>query len=340
MENKTVSVIIPVYNTGKQLEKCIDSLLEQTYKDLEIVLVNDASADESGAICQRYTNEKSSIFKYIEHKENKGQSITRNDGVRAATGNWMLFLDSDDYLADDAIEKMVEVSERDKSDIVLANFKTFNDHGIEHVFTIEMPEGKYTTKELVSHFYDKIAMNMLSCIGTKLYRMDFVRNKKKETPDTTITNYDIAFILDALVADPQLSYLNKVVYIYYQREGSITHSYRKDMYKGFIQARRELLPLLKKCGCYEQKKLDYHIVVYGVISNSLGQEVRYGHGYRNFMNVFNEIRNNPDMAETVKVICENGQPQNRKLLMRYIKGGNVFLAYMMFYLHSHFLKKK
>ena len=340
MENKTVSVIIPVYNTGKQLENCIDSLLKQTYKDLEIILVNDASADESGAICQRYASENSSLFKYIEHKENKGQSTTRNDGVRAASGNWMILLDSDDYLSEDALEKMVEVSERDNVDIVLANFKTFNDQGIERTFTIELPEGTYTTRELVSHFYDVIAMNMLSCIGTKLYRMDFVRNRKKETPDTTITNYDIAFILDALVAAPKLSYLNKVVYIYYQREGSITHSYRKNMYKGFIQARRELLPLLQNCGCYEQKKLDYHIVVYGVISNSLGQEVRYGRGYKSFKQVFTEITNNPNTAETVKVICENDQPKNRKALMHFVKGGNCILAYLMFYVHTHILKRR
>lgn len=340
MENKTVSVIIPVYNTGKQLENCIESLLKQTYKDLEIVLVNDASADKSGAICQRYASEYSSKFKYIEHKENKGQSTTRNDGVRAATGNWMIFLDSDDFLAEDAIEKMVEVSERDQSDIVLANFKTFNDQGVERTFTIELPEGKYTTKELVSHFYDVIAMNMLSCIGTKLYRMDFVKGKKKETPDTTITNYDIAFILDALAVEPQLSYLNKVVYIYYQREGSITHSYRNNMYKGFIQARKELLPLLQKSGCYEQKKIDYHVVVYGVISNSLEQEVRYGRGYKAFKNVFEEIRSNSDTVETIKVICENNQPKNRKALMRYIKGGNSILAYIMFCIHAHMLKRK
>lgn len=340
MENKTVSVIIPVYNTGKQLEICIDSLLKQTYKDLEIVLVNDASADESGAVCQRYAKGNSDIFKYIEHKENKGQSTTRNDGVKAASGNWMLFLDSDDFLAEDAIEKMVDVSERDQSDIVLANFKTFNDQGEERTFMIELAEGKYTTKELVSHFYDVIAMNMLSCIGTKLYRMAFVKERKKETPDTTITNYDIAFILDALAAEPQLSYLNKAVYIYYQREGSITHSYRKNMYKGFIQARKELLPLLQKYGCYERKKLDYHVDVYGIITKSLGQEVYYGRGFRNFNQVFTEIRNNPDTAETIKVICENDQPKNRKTLMRYVKGGNCILAYMLFYVHTHFLKRK
>lgn len=340
MENKTVSIIIPVYNTGKQLENCLDSLLKQTYKDLEIILVNDASADDSDAICQRYVEKNSKLFKYIEHKENKGQSTTRNDGVRAATGKWMIFLDSDDFLTEDAIEKLVEVSERDNSDIIFANFKTFNDLGVEREFVINLPEGKYTTTELVSHFYDEVAMNMLSCIGTKLYRMDFVRKRKKETPDSTITNYDIAFILDALIADPQISYLNKVVYIYYQREGSITHSYRKNMYKGFVQARKKLLPLLQKCECYDKKKLDYHVVVYGVISNSLGQEVRYGRGYSNFKKVFFEIKSNPSTAETIKVICESDQPKNRKLLMRYIQGGNSILAFIMFYVYSHLLKRK
>ena len=339
MENKTVSVIIPVYNTGKQLEDCIESLLKQTYKELEIVLVNDASIDESGVICERYANKNSCIFKYLEHKENKGQSTTRNDGIREATGNWMLFLDSDDYLAEDSIERMVEVSERDNSDIVFANYSTFNDQGGIRTFTIELPDGKYSTKDIVSHFYDEITMSMLSCIGSKLYRMDFVKYKKKETPDSTITNYDTAFILDALMAEPRISYLNKVVYYYYQREGSITHSYRKNMYKGFIQARKELLPLLMKCGCYEEKKLDYNLVVFAVIRRSLEQEVRYGRGYNSFKSVFTEIENNPSTAETINVICNNNQPIVRKCLMGFLKRSDSRLAYLLFCIRTRLLKR-
>ena len=338
--NTKVSIIIPVYNTGAELEQCIESLLHQSYNDLEIVLVNDASSDNSSSICERYVREDSAKFKYVEHKVNKGQSTTRNDGIRTATGNWMLFLDSDDTLAEDAIEKMVEVSIRDNVDIVLANYKTYNDQGVERSFAIDLPEGKYTTKEFVSHLFDEVAMYKLSCIGTKLYRMDFIRNKKKETPDSLITNYDTAFILDALVAGPSLSYLNKVVYIYYQRECSITHTYRKNMYKGLTQARKEIVPLLQKCGCYENKKVACHDVLFSVISSSLDQEVRFKRGYKNFKNIFTEIRNNPDLDETINVLRGTIQPQRRVLLMRFLKQGNCMLAYLLFWIKINLQRNK
>lgn len=330
MKQDTVSIIIPVYNPGKRLEACVSSLLNQTYKDLEIILVNDASKDGSDVICRRYT-EEGTIFKYICHEENKGQTITRNDGINAVEGEWMLFLDADDTLEPDAIEKLVGVSKRDNADIVFSDYKTIRESGEERSFSSELKEGKYTTKEFVQHFYSSFSMTFLSCIGTKLYRTDFVKDRKPSTPNAITTNYDIAFILDALSANPTISYIRKVTYIYYQVEGSITHSYRKNMFKGFTAARIKLLPLLQEYSCYEEKKLDYHLTRYAIISWSLKQEIQYSKGYGHFKEVFNSICEDTSINETIKVITTSDKNLCHRWLIRLFKSKkNCIIAYMVY----------
>ncbi len=101
-----VSIIVPVYNTSKHLRKCIDSLVNQTQKDIEIIIINDGSTDNSEAIIKEYMNKYSSIIKYYS-KENEGVAKTRNFGIEKATSDYVLFIDSDDYIDKCLIEKLM-----------------------------------------------------------------------------------------------------------------------------------------------------------------------------------------------------------------------------------------
>ena len=95
----TVSVIIPVYNVEKYLDQCIESVVSQTYKELEIILVDDGSKDTSGALCDKWAAKDNRIK--VIHKQNSGPAATRNMGTKAATGSWILYLDSDDWYEND-----------------------------------------------------------------------------------------------------------------------------------------------------------------------------------------------------------------------------------------------
>ena len=117
MKNK-VSVIIPVYNAEKFLPKSLDSVINQTYKNLEIICINDGSEDSSSEIIQSYKKNDNRI-KAIEHENNKGLSGARNTGINAASGDYIYFLDSDDYIDSDYIEKMVQNISTTDSDIVM-----------------------------------------------------------------------------------------------------------------------------------------------------------------------------------------------------------------------------
>lgn len=120
MQEPLVSVIVPVYNTEKYLEKCIGSLLGQSYGNLEIILVNDGSTDKSGRICEEYARKDSRVR--VIHKDNGGVSDARNSGLRAASGTYLCFLDSDDYTEPGTVEHAVQVAETEKADAVIWSY--------------------------------------------------------------------------------------------------------------------------------------------------------------------------------------------------------------------------
>lgn len=127
MGMETVSVIIPIYNVEKYLRDCVDSVLEQTYQDLQIILVDDGSTDSCGNICDVYSGKDFRI--QVIHKENGGLSDARNAGLAVAKGEFVLYLDSDDYLVPSALETLLEMQGKTNADIVLGNFYyTFPDH--------------------------------------------------------------------------------------------------------------------------------------------------------------------------------------------------------------------
>lgn len=120
MSMGTVSIIIPIYNVEKYLKDCLESVLEQTYPDLQIILVNDGSTDSSGSICDAYAAKDSRIR--VVHKDNGGLSDARNAGLPLVDGQFILYLDSDDFLESAAIEDLMETQKKTDADIVLGNF--------------------------------------------------------------------------------------------------------------------------------------------------------------------------------------------------------------------------
>lgn len=132
-----VSIIVPVYNVESWLNKCIDSLLEQSYKNIEILLINDGSTDKSGSICDEYLN-KSSIIK-VFNNENRGLSYSRNFGIKNSKGKYIMFVDSDDFISDvNIVENLVKILEEEKSDFIYTSYCRFDD-GKEDVVTENLP---------------------------------------------------------------------------------------------------------------------------------------------------------------------------------------------------------
>lgn len=115
-----VSICVPIYNTGYYLSRCIESLRNQTYKDLEIILVDDGSTDNSGVICDEF--EKIDQRIHVVHQRNKGEAAARNAGLNRASGDWVCFIDSDDEYLPNAISEMIEKADPLKYDLIVSGY--------------------------------------------------------------------------------------------------------------------------------------------------------------------------------------------------------------------------
>lgn len=126
MENQPlISVIIPVYNVEEYLRECVDSVLKQTYQNFEVILVDDGSTDSSGDICDEYVGNDERVS--VVHQKNGGLSVARNTGLAESNGKYVYFLDSDDYIAENAFEILLSIAEKDNSDIVFFDAFSFAD---------------------------------------------------------------------------------------------------------------------------------------------------------------------------------------------------------------------
>ena len=132
---ETVTVVVPVYNAERHLEKCVDSILNQTYRNLEVLLIDDESTDQSGRLCEKFQKADSRVK--VIHKKNGGAGSARNAGIDLAKGKYLLFVDSDDYLDEKLIRKAVYLAEEEKADMVLFDYMEVD--ASHAIFEVEVP---------------------------------------------------------------------------------------------------------------------------------------------------------------------------------------------------------
>ena len=162
-----VSIIVPVYNTSKYLNSCIKSLLQQTLEDIEIILINDGSTDESESIIKKYKDKR---IKYIS-KKNEGIGKTRNLGIDTATGEYLSFIDSDDYIEPNFCEVMYEKAIKDKCDIVICDYYEDHNYGLKE---IRFPTFKDASLKENSDILNMV--NLGPC--NKIYKKSLFKNKE------------------------------------------------------------------------------------------------------------------------------------------------------------------
>ena len=169
---KKVSVIVPAYKVEKYIGYCLDSILSQSYKNIEVIIVDDGSPDDSGKIAEEYARKDERVR--VLHKENGGLSAARNDGMDLATGDYLMFIDSDDFLLSGAISTMTNKIAESGADYVIANYINSNDDGVlweKPVFNVE----KYKGFELSIKDYEDSFFIMNSSVCNKIYDFNFVK---------------------------------------------------------------------------------------------------------------------------------------------------------------------
>ena len=226
-KNAKISIVVPIYNSEKYVEKSRNSLLKQTLKEIEIILVNDGSKDSSGQLCDEYAKKDERIK--VIHKQNSGQSQARNSGLNIAKGKYIMFLDADDMYEENACEIMYNIAEENQADYVSANYIMIDSNDIKRpkpAFDTE----KYGEFELKLSDYTKSFFVMNSTPWNKIYNLQFL-NDNKIRFDVNPPSEDDYFTTLCYMKAKKGYYTNKVIYNYRYNPDSTSNKCDKTYFK-------------------------------------------------------------------------------------------------------------
>ena len=238
-----VSVIIPIYKVEKYLRKCIDSVLNQTYQDFEIILVDDCSPDNCPEICDEYAKKDSRIM--VIHKENGGLSSARNAGIKVARGEYLAFVDSDDTIKENFLKTLVEGLEDNSADLCASKLKKVFENSnqeLEQVFTnsVEIVTDKKFDYALTEDKYAGFVTSML-------FKREILINNNLLFDEQIFHGEDLPFTLEYLTHCDKVFFIDSGLYLYLIRENSITTSVRFNKRQfTILRARERVLEIIKQ----------------------------------------------------------------------------------------------
>lgn len=237
-----ISIIVPVYNAERYLKPCVNSILAQTFRDFEVLLIDDGSTDLSGSICDGYADADNRVR--VLHKPNGGVSQARNDGIMRATGEYLAFSDSDDTVAPDWLETLYQKAEQTNADLVVCNFYTVSAFGKEarrHAFA----EGEVLEGEtLKNRLYQAVATCNdvgLYSLWNKLFRADVVRASGLSFQKGMSFGEDMLFLLDVYRQAGRIAFSEKPLYNYEIHETGLFSAYKSTFARDVLACYERLI---------------------------------------------------------------------------------------------------
>jgi len=207
MKKGQVSIVIAVYNANKYLEECLDTLLNQTYQDIEIILVNDGSTDSSFDICKKYEETYENVVAFT--KDNEGSASARNMGLEHVNGEFVIFVDADDTVATDYIEKLHAAIQG--KDVAICGFDRFNEAGIQVKKVLEI-SGDISEEEAYEHTF---ASNMISgAAWNKLFRVEILKKYNVKFSREIFKSEDTLFVAEYFAHCKRYAYVAENLYHY------------------------------------------------------------------------------------------------------------------------------
>lgn len=236
----TISVIIPVYNAGDNLKGSIESVLRQSLHDIEVILVDDGSTDNSSAICDDFARENTNVTVY--HTENHGSGPARNIGISHAKGAYAYFADADDILPNDALQNLWNGTENGLYDLVVGGYAAVDDHD-DIVFAKKYRDSIHTGEELRSYyadcFNDEGPLYIQGAPWNKLFSLSIIRNNNVSFPAMK-RHQDEAFIGRYMCFAKRVHYIDKCVYRYLRNDMKrIWDKFPKNYFDIIMELRRE-----------------------------------------------------------------------------------------------------
>lgn len=276
-----LSIIVPIYNVSAYLSKCVESLLNQDYSDYEIILVDDGSTDDSGSVADKLASEKDSLIRVI-HQKNQGLSGARNTGIEAAKGEYIVFVDSDDYWEPNVLGELMKQVERDNLEVLRFKYQHVNE---KYEIFVPYKSNPYQFDDYSTDPTDGLCF-LNNRMGTACFAVMFIVMKRlitncKFTPGIYFEDTD--WTPRMLLKAKRVASTDRVVYNYLMREGSITHAVSRskqqkvldDMMRLLAELQRqslEIQQLRKSCDWFKGMIANTVISIIGMLSTDFYQE--------------------------------------------------------------------
>ena len=309
-----ISVIIPVYNVEDYLEECLDSVCNQSFKDIEIICVNDGSTDMSPKILDDYVKKDSRIK--IITQENNGLGHARNTGLKYAAGEYVLFVDSDDFLCENALGELYSNARSNNSDVVIFNFFSYNGNyaptglQLEELFgNVDYNDFTFTYRD-IKHYvmYDYFA------VWFKMYKKDFL-DKFNLDFQVGIAYEDVLFQVKSFIYADKISFLPKHLYSYRVFNSS---SITSDSTKIFdiVDVVDSVEEFLKEMSLYDE--FEFEFLMFKIIHYSYKVRISRGTNYFDFVkNEFISLKNNP------KLNFDDLTPKAKTMFCNVVRSNNL-----------------
>lgn len=302
---KKVSIIIPVYNVEKYIRRCLESVLKQTYHEIEIIIVDDCGQDQSMAIVEEIALQYPESIKIIYSEKNVGLGAARDKGMREATGEYIAFVDSDDYIKSDFIERYMQAVEKEESDIIVGGY---------------IRATKKKEKEYLPNSQDLTYPWVNISAWTKIYKKDFLQ--KYSLDFCGVRRYeDEGFAYIILLSNPHITIISYAGYYYWLNKESITKSKKQNRDEIYCEYEKNVRNFIQTCKYRGQKRelLEY------CIASALTANLLYngkGTGMKRMMQLYGSYK------KTLSMLCEKID-RNRYIGLKYLKSEPLKRRYAM-----------
>lgn len=337
-----VTVIVPVYNVEKYLERCISSIINQTYTNLEIILVDDGSRDNSGLMCDQWGQRDSRIL--VVHKENGGLGFARNTGLENMSGDYVSFIDSDDYIELDTYSKLVRRMEDSGADVCYFGCN-YDDQGKITYGEQRFPEEIYSQEKIKSELLpysfgtsikkeaDPYGVGSVCCA---IYRSSiFNKNGLRFGSERQVLSEDILFTSYLLTKVTNATFDNGNYYYYCYNGASLSHTYRPDRFekaKLFYALQLQLIDNNKLSTlCKERAKYSFLINVIVCLKQEMAKESFDMH---ETLNAISEISNDELYREIYKSLNAREFNLKKRLLFYFLYSGHVRIVLLLISKHK------
>ena len=324
-----VSVIVPTYNGEKHIAQTLNSIINQDYENLEIILVDDASTDNTAKISKKILESSSRRFKFIERYKNGGQCAARNTGLKAAQGGYIILFDHDDLAEKNFVSSLLHEAEEKKADLVFCGIKHF--HEDENYFEDEPVtlEEKFFDPEYYLKAWAEQKMKFWS-VWNFIFKKDFINKINLYFNEQCKLGEDTEFVLKAIAAAKKISFIKKNLYIYVHHSGMTSMKYRKDrkIFESLSLSRyRSIRPVIRN---FKDKKIRNYAVNFYVadsIVSSLSNCAKFKQpgDYERIKRSLNHKKVRELLFSTIKFLFRKPELFFKSLMLLYMPNLYYFL---------------